>query len=240
MRFWRDKFRVIGGLVTPLLYLIIMGVGLGSAFKIEGDNSSYLAYLTPGIIGMSLLFTSIFTGISVIFEKQFGFLKEMLVSPVSRASIALGKIAGSATVSLISAVILLALVLVVGIIPFSLALIPALILTLFIMALIAIIFVSIGLSLAALMDSMEGFQFVMTFLVMPMFLLSGVFFPLNKTPEWMQLISHVDPLMYGVDALRSALLGTSIFPLHVTLIVLGVFAIIASFVTVRVFERIKL
>lgn len=238
-RFWRDRVRAIGGLVTPILYLVIMGVGLGSAYNLD-QHGSFLGYIGPGIIGMSLLFTSIFTGISVIFEKQFGFLKEMLVSPVSRASIALGKIMGSATISAISGVLLLLLMLVFGILPFSIGMIPAYIAALFVMLLIAGIFVSLGLSLAAKMDSMEGFQFVMGFLVMPVFLLSGVFFPLDKTPEWMRLVSHVDPLMYGIDALRGLLLGQSILPVEVNVAALVGFLLVFAYITVRIFRTIRI
>jgi ABC-2 type transport system permease protein len=238
LRYRKDTTRVIGGLVTPILYLVILGIGLGSAYGLD-QNGSFLGYIGPGIIGMSLLFTSIFTGISVIFEKQFGFLKEMLVSPISRGSIALGKIAGSATIATISGVLLLILMLVFGVLPFSVGLIPSYLLAILVMGLISSVFCSIGLSLAAKMDSMEGFQFVMSFLVMPVFLLSGVFFPLDKTPDWMRLLSHADPLMYGVDSLRGLLLGHSMFPLEVSLGVLLGFALFSGYITVRVFRGIK-
>ena len=237
-RFSRDKFRFIGGITTPLIYLAILGLGLKSSFQFADPNFDYLHFILPGIIGMSLLFTSIFSGISVIYERQFGFLKELLVAPVSRASIVLGKISGSTTIAFLNGAILLIIGLLFGLIPLQNITILSVLIALLFMILIASSFVSLGLALAAKMNSMEGFQFVMSFLVMPVFLLSGVFFPINNLPPWMAALAHIDPLMYGVDGIRGALLGSSLNSIWLNLAVLIIFNIAMILITKKLFERI--
>jgi len=228
IRFTKSKSRLIGTGGQPLIWLAIVGVGLGSAFVTAGltgslGTVSYLTFLAPGVIGMTILFTSIFAGINVIWDKQFGFLKEILVAPVSRAAIVLGKIAGSATVSLITAVVIFIIVVAVGIIPISLLSPLGVLEALVLMVLIASIYVSIGLIIASYVNNIEGFQVLMNFLVLPMFFLSGALFPLTNAPVWLKGLSMIDPLRYGVDGMRGALIGINSYPLWVDFaVVLGI------------------
>jgi len=238
-RFFRAKPRIIGNLMMPFIWFAIIGVGLNSSFVIPDVRFSYLNFMTPGIIGMSLLFTSIFSAVSVIWEKQFGFLKEILVSPVSRTSIVIGKIVGSTTVSLISALIFLAIAVAFNGVPLSGLSVFALLKTISFMTLISFSFVSIGLVLASKLTNMEGFQVVMSMMVMPLFFLSGAFFPLENAPAWMQAISYADPLMYGVDGLRGSLLGLHQHALLVDVSVLAAFSLFMIIVATFAFRRIQ-
>lgn len=215
LRFSRDRARIVGNLATPLIWLGIMGVGLGSAFSVPNYAGEYINFVVPGILGMTILFTSIFAGISVIWDKQFGFLKEMLVAPVSRTSIAIGKIIGSTTVSLINSMIFLLIIFLVGKLDLANLSISSVFLALILMALTSAGFVSLGLAIASKLNSMEGFQVLMSFLVMPMFLLSGAFFPMTNVPIWMKVLAHIDPLMYGVDGLRAVFIGVSEYPVGI-------------------------
>lgn len=235
-RFQRDKARIIGNLATPIIWLAIGGVGLSSTFSLP--DTSYLSFVTPGIIGMSLLFTSIFAGISVIADKQFGFLKEILVAPVSRTSIILGKIAGSATVSVANGILILIIAILFGIFPFSSLNILYLVSTILFMILTSTSIVSLGLIIASKLNSMEGFQLIMSFLVIPLFLLSGAFFPLQNVPSWMRMLAFFDPLMYGVDGMRASLINLSQLPILSDLAVLTVFCIIVIFISSFMFRRI--
>lgn len=238
-RFLRAKPRIIGNLAMPLIWFAIMGVGLNSSFVIPDARFTYLNFMTPGIIGMSLLFTSIFSAISVIWDKQFGFLKEILVSPISRTSIVLGKITGSATISLISALIFLSIATAFGGVPFgSLTALSTSKAVLF-MTLISFSFVSIGLVIASKLNNMEGFQVIMSLMVMPLFFLSGAFFPIENAPQWMRVLAHVDPLMYGVDGLRGSLLGISQQSILLDISVLAGFSLLMIAVATFVFKRIQ-
>ena len=223
----------------PLMWLGIMGIGLSSSFRVPNADYDYLTFVSPGIIGMSLLFTSIFSAISVIWDKQFGFLKEMLVSPISRTSIVLGKILGSATISIMTGIIVLLMSIALnGISAYNLNPISILASVAFMM-LVAISFVSIGLIIASRLNSMEGFQVIMSALVMPLFFLSGAFFPIENVPTWMKVLAHADPLMYGVDGLRGSLLGVSQQSLLLDLSVLAGFSVIMIITAAFVFRRIQ-
>ena len=215
MRTVRARSRIISSLAMPFFWLVFIGVGIGSSFKLPGMD--YISFLAPGIIGMILLFNSMFSSLSVIWDRQFGFLKEILVAPVSRTSIVLGKTLGGATMAIITAFIMLLLEIALGFVnpAFGIAL------AFVFMFLTAVCFVSIGLIIASRMESMEGFQMIMSFLIMPVFFLSGALFPLQNTPEWMQVASHFDPLTYGVDGLRGSMIGTSLYPLWIDFTVLS-------------------
>jgi ABC-2 type transport system permease protein len=203
VKFTRARSRIVSSLAMPLVWLIILGFGFSSAISMPG--LPYIGFLAPGIIGMIILFTSIFSGISVLYDRQFGFLKEILVAPVSRSSIVLGKTFGGATVAIINALIVLGISSALGFIKIGIGILLAIPF----MVLIAVSFVSLGLIIASNMKSMEGFQMIMSFLVMPVFLLSGALFPLDTTPDAMKVVSLFDPLSYGVDGLRGALVGTT-------------------------------
>ena len=234
LRFVKARSRIISSLAMPFFWLIFIGVGFGSSFKLPGID--YIDFLAPGILAMVMLFTSIFSGISIIWDRQFGFLKEILVAPVSRTSIVLGKTVGGATVALISGLIMFVIATLLGVIKLSTGLV-ALPLAIIFMFLTAVTFVSLGLAMASRMKSMEGFQMIMSFIVMPIFFLSGALFPIQNTPQWMQTASIFDPLSYGVDGLRGAFVGASIFPLWLDLAGLFIFAAIFVMVGSYAFKK---
>ncbi|MBI4894913.1 MAG: ABC transporter permease [Candidatus Aenigmarchaeota archaeon] len=231
IRFVRAKSRVISSLAMPFFWLVFIGIGIGSSFSLPG--TSYITFLAPGILGMTLLFSSIFAGVSVIWDRQFGFLKELLVAPISRTSIVLGKVFGGATVSMITAMIMLVVMVFVGLISFSVMILVSIVF----MALISMTFVSLGVVMASRMKGMEGFQMIMSFLIMPIFFLSGALFPLENTPGWMQVASYLDPLTYGVDGLRGALIGHSIFPITLDLTALALITISMIIIGKYMFDK---
>ena len=195
--------------------------------------------MAPGIIGMTLLFSSIFSGVNVIWDRQFGFLKEMLIAPVSRVGIVLGKIAGSATVSLITAVVILVVEVAFNVLPLSDLSVIGLMEAVAFMVLIPCAFVSVGLIIASTVDNVEGFQVIINFLVMPLFFLSGALFPLTNAPEWMKFVLAIDPLRYGVDGMRGALIGVSSYPVYLDLLVVLASAIVLVLIADFAFNRIE-
>ena len=231
--FGREPVRLVGMIGQPLLYLLLVGQGIASGLTLNQAPSGvgYLLFIYPGIIGMSVLFTSMFSAISIIWDREFGFLKEILVAPVARSSIVLGKVAGGATVAAIQAVILLLLAPLAGVRLGPLAVVQIAL----VLLLVAAALTSLGLAIASRMATMEGFQVIMNFLVVPMWLLSGAFFPLRGLPWWMDALVRIDPLTYAVDALRGVVYGASplgaalvLHPLRVDLAVVAL-ALGASF-----------
>jgi ABC-2 type transport system permease protein len=235
IRFVSERTRVLGALGQPLIYLVIMGTGFGATFRSAAvpGGFSYLQFMYPGVLGMTVLFTAIFSAISIIWDREFGFLREILVAPVARGSIVAGKVAGGATVATLQGVLLLILAPIVGVHlgPVQVAGIAL------VMLLVAASLTSFGLVIASRMATMEGFQVVMNFLVLPLWLLSGAFFPLRGLPLWMTVLTRIDPLTYAVDALRgmvyagSPLAGALVahpFGLNVTIIVLFLAAMLAA------------
>ncbi|KUO40872.1 MAG: multidrug ABC transporter permease [Candidatus Hadarchaeum yellowstonense] len=218
--FLRGKTRIIQSVVQPFLWLAIIGIGMSSAFKLPGGQS-YLQFMAPGIIGMTLIFSSIMSGVSVLWDKQFGFLKEILVAPVARTHIMLGKALGGVTTSLLQGLLLLIAAALVGVWPPT---ILALAQVMVFMIFISLAFVSLGLAFASKMTDPVAFPLVANFLVMPLFFLSGALFPLATAPDWMKAIAYVNPLRYGVDGLRGAIIGLSDLPLWVDFGVLLVFS----------------
>jgi ABC-2 type transport system permease protein len=208
-RFFRSKARLIGSLGQPVLFLVALGFGFGPIFQKAGGGN-YIEFLVPGIVAMSILFTSTFMGIELIWDKQFGFLKETLVAPVSRLRIMIGRTLGGATVAVFQGIIIFLISLIVGFRPKSISLlIPAL----FFMAIIAVIFTALGTAIASLLEDMHGFQLIVNFLIMPTFFLSGALFPLKDLPRAITITAAVNPLAYGVDALRETMTGISHFGL---------------------------
>lgn len=206
-KYFRSRSRIVGSLAQPILYMVAFGFGFGSIYARAGGGN-YIQYLAPGVIAMSLLFTSIFTGIEVIWDKQFGFLKETMVAPVSRFEIMLGRTLGGATVAVIQGSIVFGIAILLGFRPTSLLTIPLGLLFAF---LIGILFTSIGTAIASRLNDMQGFQLIMNFLVLPVFFLSGALFPLSGLPPAMRFVTRLDPLTYGIDGLRGALISTSTF-----------------------------
>lgn len=234
-KYLRSKSRIIGSLGQPLLFLITFGIGFGSVFQKAGQGN-YLQYLAPGIILMSVVFTAIFSGVELIWDRQFGFLKETLVAPVSRLNIVLGKVLGGATVALIQGFVVFILTLILGFEVKNYFLIP---LAILFALLIAMLFTGLGIVIASKMEDMQGFQLVMNFLIMPIVFLSGAFFPLEGLPKAMTSIVKLDPLTYGVDGLRGSLIGESSFGLHYDLIVVVILTFLILIIGSKLFERIQ-
>lgn len=209
-RFWRDTPRRIGAFIQPIIYLFLLGTGLQAAFKVfGGGNVKYIKFMFPGILAMTVLFTSVFSAISILWDREFGFLKEILVSPVPRSSVAFGKIAGGATQAMMQGIILL--ILFPFLYGFTLESLWKIVALIPLALLLAIGITAIGVAIAANMKSMEGFPMVMNLFLMPMFFLSAAMFPLQGLPGWMTVLTKINPLSYGVDMLRGiALKGVSI------------------------------
>jgi ABC-2 type transport system permease protein len=234
-RYLRSRARIVASLGQPLLFLLGLGFGFGPVFQKAGQGN-YIQFLAPGVIAMTILFTSIFSGIELIFDRQFGFLKEMLVAPVPRVLIMVGRTLGGATVSIIQGLIVVAICLAAGFRP-ALSALPAAFLF---MVLIAVMFTALGTAIASVLSDFQGFQFVMNFLVMPIFFLSGALFPLNNLPRALDILATIDPLSYGVDGLRAALVGSAHFGIPLDLAVLTVLCLIFLAAGGRLFSRIQL
>jgi len=235
-RYGREKTRLISSFVQPLLWLVIFGSGI--RLSSVGSGIDYQKFIFPGIIGQTLLFTSMFMEISVIWDREFGFLKEILVAPVSRISVFVGKMLGGSTDALIQGVFVFAYSFLVGI---NLD-VRGFVLSLPVMLLITFGMVSVGLILASLMESLEGYGVIQTFVNLPLFFLSGALFPLSYVPEWLKWVSIIDPLTYGVDALRTMILKgawTPIFPLYYNILVLTGFDVAIILIGSLVFARTR-
>jgi ABC-2 type transport system permease protein len=203
-KYWRSKPRLIGTLAQPIVFLLMFGYGFGNTFAQAGGN--YLDFLVPGIIGMSIIFTAIFTGMEVIWDRQFGFLKETLVAPMPRMDVMLGRTLGGATVATIQGTIVLIISVLFGFRPINwLSVVPAI----FIMFLIALIFSSFGTIIASFLEDMQAFSLIINFIIMPLFFLSGALFPLQGLPIWLSSVSRIDPLTYGVNAMHILLANIS-------------------------------
>jgi ABC-2 type transport system permease protein len=207
---------MVASLGQPLLYLLVLGFGLGPVFQRAGEGS-YIQFVAPGIIGMSVLFTSVFSGIGLLWDRQFGFLKETLVAPVPRVAIMIGKTLGGATVATIQGLIVLVICLVAGFRPVNWLLLP---LAIVVMILTAVVFAGLGVAIGSKLQDIQGMQLIMNFLVLPIYFLSGALFPLTGLPSVLSFFTRIDPLSYGVDALRNYLLGTSVFAPEVCIAVL--------------------
>jgi ABC-2 type transport system permease protein len=235
-RYIRSRPRIIASLGQPLLFLVALGFGLGPVFKKAGQGN-YIEFLAPGIIAMTVLFTSVFSGIELIWDRQFGFLKETLVAPVPRIFIMLGRTLGGATVAMIQGMIVVAVCLIAGFRPHYSALAPV---ALIFLALIAVLFTAVGTAIASVLSDFQGFQLVMNFLVMPMFFLSGALFPLKTVPRALQIVASVNPLAYGVDGLRGSLIGTFYYGMFTDLTILVLIAALMLSIGAYLFSRIQL
>jgi ABC-2 type transport system permease protein len=205
IRFFREKTRIVGMLGQPLLYLLIVGNGLAATFKVPDapPGFNYVQFMYPGILGMAVLFTSIFSAVSIVWDREFGFLKEVLVAPVPRWTVAVGKALGGSTVAVMQGAVFLLLAPLIGV-----ALSPLMVLKLTgVLLAMAFAITSLGITIASRMETMEGFQMIMNFLIMPLFFLSGAMFPLRGVAPWMETLMRLDPLTYGVDALRNIMYG---------------------------------
>jgi ABC-2 type transport system permease protein len=234
-RFSRSKAQTIGSLGQPVLFLVALGFGFGPIFKKAGGGN-YIDFLAPGIIAQGILFTAVFSGIQMIWDRQFGFLKETLVAPVSRFDIMLGRTLGGATIACMQGIIIFFLSLLIGFRPYSWSMVP---IAFVVMALISLLFTALGTAIASTMEDFHGFQMIMNFLIMPLFFLSGALFPLTGLPPFIDTISHLNPLTYGVDALRATLINTTHFGLGLDIVVLGVLSLVILSIGSYLFSKIQ-
>ncbi len=230
-RFWQDRIRLVTSLVQPLLYLFLLGPGLGASSRMGGSH--YLQYIFPGVVALTLLFSSTFAAITIVFDRQIGFLKAVLVAPVPRWTIAAGRIAAGALQAVIQAVLLLIFAPLVGV-----HLTPgSIVAALGAMVLAASTFSAIGVAVAARFTSPAVFPVVSNALILPMFFLSGAIYPLGAAPRWMQIAAHADPVAFGVDLLRRALIGQGFFNVPFAAGALVVVTAVLLWISVRVFAR---
>lgn len=216
-KYMRSRTQIIASLGSPIMYLGILGFGLGPVFQRAGEGS-YLQFMAPGVIGMTVLFTSMFSGIALLWDRQFGFLKETLVAPVPRFWIMAGRTLGGATVAMIQGILIFLVSLVAGFRPASIQTLP---LAIFVVALVAVVFAALGTVIGSSLKDMQGFQLVMNFLVMPIFFLSGALYPLSNLPKVLAVLTRADPLTYGVDGVRAALIGVTHFGITLDILTLA-------------------
>lgn len=234
-KYIRSRSRIFGSLGQPILFLLVFGYGFSAIFSKAGAGN-YIQFLAPGIILMSVLFTAIFSGIEIIWDRQFGFLKETLVAPVPRYQIMLGRTLGGATVATFQGIVVFVITLFFGFRPYSLQMLP---LALVLVFLIALLFTSLGTAIATQLQDMQGFQLIMNFLVMPIFFLSGSLYPLKGIPKLMEYVTKIDPLTYGIDGVRLALIHFGNFSMAFDVsVVLGLTVFLLALGS-YLFERIQ-
>jgi len=234
-RYSRSRARIVGSLAQPILFLVALGFGFGPIYQKAGGGN-YIQFIAPGIISMSIIFTAMFNGIEVIYDRQFGFLKETLVAPVPRWTIMLGRTFGGATVAVIQGTIVFLIALLIGFRPENPLLAP---LAIFYMILMAIFFTAFGTAIASKLEDMQAFPLIINFLIMPLFFLSGALFPLGSLPKAIQAITYVNPLSYGVDGIRGILTNQMHFSLGLDFLVLVFFATITVAIGSYLFSKIQ-
>jgi ABC-2 type transport system permease protein len=235
-RYLRSRVQVVASLGQPILYLVVLGFGMGPVFQRAG-NGSYLQFVAPGVIGMTILFSSIFSGLGLLWDRQFGFLKETLVAPVPRLQIMIGRTLGGATVAVMQGLLVTIVCVIAGFRPVNLAILP---LALVFMLLIAAVFAALGVAIGSSLQDMQGFQLIMNFLVMPIFFLSGALFPLAGLPKALAWATSVDPLSYGIDGMRSVLLGKAYYGAMLDVEVLAVVACVLLMFGAHRFSKIEI
>lgn len=234
-RYVRSRAQIVASLGQPLLYLVALGFGLGPVFQKAGQGN-YVQFVSPGIISMSVLFSSVFSGMGLLWDRQFGFLKETLVAPVPRMQVMLGKVLGAATVAMCQGLLVATVCFIAGFRVVNLSAVPV---AMLVLALIACLFSALGTAIGSAIENIQGFQLVMNFLVMPIFFLSGALYPLSNLPKVLSFITKLDPLAYGVDGLRTTLLGMSHFGLVADLSVLVLVTMALLFIGSRLFSKIQ-
>jgi ABC-2 type transport system permease protein len=235
-RYVRSRAMIVASLGQPLLYLLVLGFGLGPVFQKAG-NGSYLQFVAPGVIGMSVLFTSVFSGIGLLWDRQFGFLKETLVAPIPRFTVMIGKTLGGATVATIQGLIVLIICLIAGFRPVNWVTVP---IAIGFMIMTAIVFAGLGVAIGSMLQDIQGMQLIMNFVVLPIYFLSGALFPLEGLPSVLSFLTRIDPLSYGVDGLRNVLIGTSHFAPELSFGVLCIAAVLFIAFGSFSFSRIQL
>jgi len=228
----REKERLVSAVISPLLWIFAFGAGVGSTVDVI-QGYRYQVFIYPGIVVMTVLFTSLFYGVYIIWDRKLDFLKEVLVAPVSRASVFAGKMLGGATDAMVQVILLL----VIGIF-INIPLTPLIVIKAFLMLLlISIAMVSIGLVIGSNMKSPEGFSLVINFVMWPMFFFSGALFPVSNLPSWLSAATYINPLTYGVDALRGIILGINQFSIYYDVGIMLVFSAIMMGVGILSFRR---
>jgi ABC-2 type transport system permease protein len=235
-KYLRSRTQIIASLGSPIMYLGVLGFGLGPVFQRAGEGS-YLQFMAPGIIGMTVLFSSMFSGIALLWDRQFGFLKETLVAPVPRVWIMAGRTLGGATVATFQGLLIFLVSLVAGFRPASLWALP---LALAVLVLTAVVFAALGTAIGSTLKDMQGFQLVMNFMVMPIFFLSGALYPLANLPRALAVLTRVDPLTYGVDGVRGALIGVTHFGIATDVSALALVAVLLLGVGAWRFAKIEI
>jgi ABC-2 type transport system permease protein len=236
-RYIRSKSRIIGSIAMPLFFLLFLGIGLNSVVQLPGLGENYIVFLIPGMVAMSVLFTSVFSGIQIIWDKQFGFLKETLVAPVSRLEIMSGQTLGGATTAVIQGFMILVLSMLIG---FTIINPVGFLIALLFMILIGISFTAFGIAIASRMEDMTGFQLIMNFVVFPIFGLSGALFPISSLPAWLIPFTLLDPLTYGVEGIRYGLSGVSQINPLVCGAVIGGFTLVMTILGAFLFRKIRI
>lgn len=234
-RYSRSRSRIIGSLGQPLMFLLSLGFGFGPVFQRAGQGN-YIQFLAPGVIAMAVFFPGMFNGMDLIWDRQFGFLKETLVAPVPRVTIMIGRTLGGATTSLMQGLIVVVACLIVGFRPNSLTAVAS---GLVFMMLIAVMSTALGTAIASVLSDVQGFQMIMNFLAMPMFFLSGALFPLRGLPKALDFIARIDPLSYGVDGLRSSMTGLAHFGPTTDFSVLSVLSLVLLVGGSQLFSKIQ-
>ena len=234
-RYMRSHSRLLGAIGQPILFLLALGYGIGSIYKRAGAGD-YIDFLTPGIITQTILFSAVFWGINIIWDKQFGFLKEALVAPVSRLRLLMGSALGGATISLFQGIIVFAIATMLGFRPYNWWVLPG---TLAIMVMLSVSLTAFGAGIASMVNDFQGFQAINNFLIFPLYFLSSALYPLNNVPEALRIIASINPLSYAVDALRTTLIHQSHFGLTKDLIVLAVTLIVLMIFGVNRFSKIE-
>jgi ABC-2 type transport system permease protein len=234
-RYFRSRSRVLGAIGQPILFLLALGYGIGAVYKKAGQGN-YLQFLVPGIIIQTLLFSGVFWGIQILFDKRFGFLKEMLVSPVPRVKILLGNALGGATISLIQALLVFVISIVLGFRPHNYALLPVAFL---VILAISVALTSFGAGIASIVEDFQGFQGINNFLIFPLFFLSSALYPLTNAPSWLRILGEINPLSYSVDAIRYILINQSHFGIGKDLVVIAITVVVTVAFAVNRFDRIQ-
>jgi ABC-2 type transport system permease protein len=231
-RFFRERAQLYGSMARTIVWLFILGAGLRGSVTVPG-NISYLKFVFPGQLAMAVIFASLQSAISVIFDREFGFLKEILVAPVPRSSIVIGKAMAGATIATVQGTILFIFAPVVGIWPSPLTILTSIL----IMLLVGLGLTGVGILLAAKLTSFEGFGTINNFIVLPLYLTSGAQFPISRAPEWLQSLARLNPLTYAVDLLRGVIVGVWIYNAAFDFAVLAIFAIVVLSVATYTFGR---
>lgn len=237
LKYVRSPSRLVGSLGMPFFFLVIIGFGLNKSVQLPGVEGNYINFIAPGIVAMSVLFASMFSGIQLVLDKQFGFLKETFVAPVSRLNIMIGQALGGASIAIIQGTLVFIISLFIGVpVPGLLQILQILIF----MFLIGLAFTALGIAFAARMEDTQGFTLIINFVIFPLFFLSGALFPLQQIPEWLQFLTYCDPLTYGVQGIRHAMTGNSQVSPSLSLLALAGFTGLVILIGSMLFKKIKI